>query len=101
MLNSKQIEIFYHIYKEGSKGKPDREVETLILAESKRKGIKRTSFSSKQIMSHILRTMQREGQKILDEGIVEKAEYIDVIMVNAFGFPRWRGGPMYMLSNPK
>ena len=71
------------------------------IAGSSRKVIKRTSFSSKQIMSHILRTMQREGQKILDEGIAEKAEDIDVIMVNAFGFPRWRGGPMYMLSNPK
>ena len=91
----------YYNYEEESKGNPDPEVETLILAESKRKKIKRTSFSSKQIISHILNTMQREGQKILDEGIAEKAEDIDVIMVNAFGFPRWKGGPMYMLSTPK
>lgn len=88
----------YYNYEEGPKGKPDPEVETLILGESKRKGITRTSFSSKQIMSHILNTMQREGKKILDEGIAEKAEDIDVIIVNAFGFPRWRGGPMYMRS---
>jgi 3-hydroxyacyl-CoA dehydrogenase len=87
----------YYIYEKGSRGKPDPEVETLILAESKRKGIKRTSFSSKQIMSRILDTMQREGKKILDEGVSGKPDDIDVIMVNAFGFPRWRGGPMYML----
>ena len=90
----------YYIYEKGSRGKPDPEVETLILAESRRKGITRSSFSSEQIMSRILNTMQREGKKILEEGFAEKAEDIDVIIVNAFGFPRWRGGPMYMLSNP-
>ena len=90
----------YYKYEKGSRGTPDPEVETLILAESRRKGITRSSFSSEQIMSRILNTMQREGKKILEEGFAEKAEDIDVIIVNAFGFPRWRGGPMYMLSNP-
>ena len=51
-------------------------------------------------MNTILTTMQDEGQKVLSEGIAQSAEAIDVVMVNGYGFPRWRGGPMFM-SNEK
>jgi len=42
--------------------------------------------------------MQQEGQKILGEGIAQNAQAIDVVMINGYGFPRWRGGPMFMAS---
>lgn len=89
----------YYRYEKDSKGTPDPDVETLILAESDRKGITRKPLTGNQIMSRILGVMQSEGQKILDEGIAQSANDIDVVMVNAFGFPRWRGGPMFMLSH--
>lgn len=75
--------------------RPDPEVEALILAESHRKGITRTAFSPEQIMDRILGAMQSEGEKILAEGIARNAADIDVVMVNAYGFPRWLGGPMF------
>ena len=37
-----------------------------------------------------------EGSRILDEGIALRSSDIDVVMVNGYGFPRWRGGPMFM-----
>ncbi len=85
-------------YLYGEDGKPTRnaEVEALILAESARKGITRQSFSEDALMSRILGCMQSEGTAILAEGIAASREDIDVTMVNAFGFPRWMGGPMFM-----
>jgi len=43
----------------------------------------------------VLQAMQAEGDRILAEKIVNSAEEIDVVMVNAYGFPRWCGGPMF------
>ncbi|CUH79118.1 Fatty acid oxidation complex subunit alpha [Tritonibacter multivorans] len=86
----------YYRYEDGKTARPDPEVEALILAESKRKGITRQGFAAAEIMARILSAMQTEGQRILDEGIAHNAADIDVAMINAYGFPRWRGGPMYM-----
>ena len=47
-------------------------------------------------MARILSVMQAEGDAILREGIAARADDIDVVMINAFGFPRWTGGPMYL-----
>jgi len=47
-------------------------------------------------MDRILATIQTEADKILAEGIANNRDDIDVVMVNAYGFPRWKGGPMYM-----
>ena len=49
-------------------------------------------------MDRILRTMQREANQILEQGIAAKTEDIDVVMVNAFGFPCRKGGPAYQTS---
>ncbi|EBA06848.1 3-hydroxyacyl-CoA dehydrogenase NAD-binding domain-containing protein [Sagittula stellata] len=89
----------YYLYEDGSKGTPDPEVEALILAESARKGIDRQPMTAEEIMRRILGAMQAEGRKILAEGIARSADDIDVVMVNAYGFPRWRGGPMYMAGS--
>ena len=91
----------YYLYEGGDKGTPDPEVEALILAESTRKDITRRAMTSHEMMSRILGAMQAEGQRILDDGIARSADDIDVVMVNAYGFPRWRGGPMFMAENIK
>lgn len=89
----------YYTYEDDPKGQPDPEVEALILSESERKGITRKAMTSDEIMARILGAMQSESQNILDEGIAQSADDIDVVMVNAYGFPRWRGGPMFMQAN--
>ncbi|MFK7853390.1 MAG: 3-hydroxyacyl-CoA dehydrogenase NAD-binding domain-containing protein [Granulosicoccus sp.] len=87
----------WYVY-DGKKATFDSEVEAIIVSESANKGIERQVFNADRIMKTILETMQNEGQKVLSEGIAQSAEAIDVVMTNGYGFPRWRGGPMYMLS---
>ncbi|MCG7521991.1 3-hydroxyacyl-CoA dehydrogenase NAD-binding domain-containing protein [Ruegeria sp. Ofav3-42] len=85
----------WYIY-DGKQRSPNPEVEELVVSESSRKGIVRRKMSAEHIMGRILECMQAEGQAILDEGIARCAQDIDVAMVNAFGFPRWKGGPMFI-----
>ncbi len=87
----------WYLY-DGKTRTPNPEVEALILSESRRKGISRVALSSGEIMGRILSRMQSEAQSILDGGIAQSAQDIDVVMVNAFGFPRWKGGPMYLAT---
>ena len=91
----------WYDYSSNKAGEPDPEVTALIEAESARRGIARTDFTQEQIMERILGVMQREGAAILDEGIAQSADTIDVVMVNGYGFPRWRGGPMYLAAQAR
>jgi len=86
----------YYLYSDGKTATPDKWVEDLIVSESNRKGIKRTSLSENKIMDTILLAMQSEGRNILAEGIAQSSDAIDVVMVLGYGFPRWRGGPMFL-----
>ncbi|AUG55407.1 3-hydroxyacyl-CoA dehydrogenase NAD-binding domain-containing protein [Thalassospira marina] len=79
--------------------RPDPDVTRLIEQESARKGIKRRPFDQTEIINAIISAMQREGDKILQEGIAQTADAIDVVMINGYGFPRFRGGPMFMKRN--
>ncbi len=74
----------------------DPEVTRIIEKESARAGRTRKAFTADEIMARILATLQREGQAVLDEGIAETPADIDVVMITGYGFPRHRGGPMYM-----
>lgn len=86
----------WYNYPEGSRrGEPDPIVEQIIRDESEKAGITRRDFTSEEIVDRILGAMVREGQAILDEGIAASPEAIDVVMINGYGFPRWRGGPMF------
>ncbi|MBF9051407.1 3-hydroxyacyl-CoA dehydrogenase [Roseobacter sp. HKCCD9010] len=89
----------WYDYSDDKNGRPDPEVTALIEAESARRGITRVPMSREDIMARILEMMQAEGEKILAESIAESPEAIDVVMVNGYGFPRWRGGPMFMKGN--
>ncbi len=86
----------YYIYNNAGKASPDPEVEALIHSESSRKGIDRQKLTPDNIMERILGAMQSEAAEILEEGIAYSGDDIDVVMVNAYGFPRWKGGPIYM-----
>ncbi|MDU8944131.1 3-hydroxyacyl-CoA dehydrogenase NAD-binding domain-containing protein [Ovoidimarina sediminis] len=85
----------YYAYDDAGTARPSPETAALIEAESARKCIARRAFTEGEIMDRLLEVMRTEGQRILAEGIARSAEDIDVVMVNAFGFPRWKGGPMF------
>ncbi|WP_417837497.1 3-hydroxyacyl-CoA dehydrogenase NAD-binding domain-containing protein [Thalassospira tepidiphila] len=88
----------WYRYDDNGKAQPDPEVDALVIAESEKKGITRRDFTSTEIMDVILGAMRSEGDKILSEGIANSADAIDVVMVNGYGFPRHKGGPMFMTA---
>ena len=89
----------WYQYPEGSRrGEPDPVVEAIIREEAEKSGVTRRDFTTEEIMQRILGAMAQEGQAILDEGIAASPEAIDVVMVNGYGFPRWRGGPMFAVA---
>ena len=85
----------YYKYEDGKTALRYEWVEELIIAESARKGIVRRPFTDSEIITTILQRLSNEANSILQERIADSPEAIDVVMVNGFGFPRWRGGPMY------
>jgi len=91
----------WYDYTENPGGAVDPEVTKIIENERAVKGIKGVSMSEDEIMSRILNAMQFEGQMVLEEGIAATSEAIDVVMVNGYGFPRWRGGPMFIATKSK
>ncbi len=78
------------------KAVPDPEVTNIISEERKKAGIEPRAFTSDEIMRRILSVMQTEGNRILEEGIADDADDIDVVMILGYGFPRHLGGPMFM-----
>jgi 3-hydroxyacyl-CoA dehydrogenase len=73
----------------------DPEVEALVAAESQRLGIKRRDIVSTEIEDRCLFALINEGAQILADGIADSPSDIDAIWCNGYGFPRFRGGPMF------
>jgi len=86
----------FYIYEQGSRTpKHDEEVEHIILKTAHEMGVKRRPFSHKEIQERLLFPMINEGARILSEKIAQRSGDIDVIWVHGYGFPSWRGGPMF------
>jgi 3-hydroxyacyl-CoA dehydrogenase len=85
----------WYDYADG-KPSPSPVTDRIIVEESARHGIARHGLAAEEIMARILAAMQAEGRAVLAEGIAASPEAIDVVMVNGYGFPRWRGGPMWL-----
>lgn len=88
----------WYDYVEGTAA-PSRLTEDLVLAESAREGVVRRPIPADEIMARILAVMQAEGRAILAEGIAASPEAIDVVMANGYGFPKAKGGPMWLLRS--
>jgi 3-hydroxyacyl-CoA dehydrogenase len=84
----------WYQYHEGKRA-IDPEVTAIIEAERERKKVKARQFTADEIVSQLLRSMVREGQALLSEGIGTRASDIDLVMVNGYGFPAHKGGPMF------
>jgi 3-hydroxyacyl-CoA dehydrogenase len=74
---------------------PDPEVEQLIKDFAIGKGIEQREVSNQEVLERCLYPMINEGAKILEEGIAIRGSDIDVVWVNGYGWPVYRGGPMY------
>ena len=74
---------------------PDPEVEQLIREFAFSNGHEPREVTDQEILERLLYPMINEGAKILDEGIASRGSDIDVVWVNGYGWPVYRGGPMY------
>ncbi|WP_207541080.1 3-hydroxyacyl-CoA dehydrogenase NAD-binding domain-containing protein [Sabulicella rubraurantiaca] len=85
----------WYLYDEKRQRQPDPEVEKLITEMSEKHQVKRRKIEDAEILERMLLPMVNEGARILEEGIASRAIDIDVIFANGFGWPAWRGGPMF------
>jgi 3-hydroxyacyl-CoA dehydrogenase len=94
-LGQKSGRGFYR-YEEGSRTPvPDPEVERLIREEADRLEIRRREIGDEEIVSRCLCALVNEGARILEDGIALRASDIDLVWINGYGFPPYRGGPMF------
>ncbi len=84
----------WYIY-EDRKPVADPEVLELIERASQEAGIARRAISDEEIVQRSVYALINEGARVLEEGCALRASDIDVIYVNGYGFPAWRGGPMF------
>jgi 3-hydroxyacyl-CoA dehydrogenase len=86
----------YYKYEAGSRAPlPDPEVEQLIDETLQRLGRKRRAVSDEEILERMMYPMINEGARILEEGIAARPSDIDVIWLYGYGWPIYRGGPMF------
>lgn len=86
----------YYKYEAGSRAPlSDPDVEKLIIDTCARLGLKRREISDDEIHERMIYPMINEGARILEEGIAARASDIDVVWLYGYGFPVYRGGPMF------
>jgi 3-hydroxyacyl-CoA dehydrogenase len=84
----------WYRYDDARKASPDPEVIELIRAQARQAGIPQRTFSDEDIVERTVYALVNEGARALEDGCALRASDIDVIYVNGYGFPSWRGGPM-------
>jgi 3-hydroxyacyl-CoA dehydrogenase len=80
------------------RGVADPEVRTLIEAVSTARGRSRRAFSAEEIQWRALAAMVNEAALLLRENIAERPSDVDLVMVNGYGFPAHKGGPLFWAS---
>lgn len=90
-----KTEAGWYKYDENRKAIPDPEVNALIEQIAAAQGITRRTVTEEEIIERTQYALINEGAKILEEGIALRAVDIDIIYLNGYGYPAWRGGPMW------
>jgi len=86
----------YYKYEGGSRApQPDPEVEKLIDETLAKLGLKRRQISDDEILERMLYPMINEGARILEEKIAARPSDIDIVWIYGYGWPVYRGGPMF------
>jgi 3-hydroxyacyl-CoA dehydrogenase len=86
---------FYN-YSEGSRApNPAPENEDIYKAISSQNNIERREISDQEIIDRCILALVNEGARILEEGVAQRSGDMDIVYINGYGFPIWRGGPMF------
>jgi 3-hydroxyacyl-CoA dehydrogenase len=70
-------------------------VTKIIQEESTRLGLARGKIGDEEIVERALYALINEGARVLEEGIALRASDIDIVYIAGYGFPDFRGGPMF------
>ena len=86
----------FYTYAQGSRqGQPDAAVAKIIEDTSAELGFSRRQINGDEILKRCLYPLINIGAQLLDDGIALRASDIDVVYIYGYGFPKYRGGPMY------
>ena len=85
----------YYDYDEARNARPSPVTEQIILEFSEKHQMKRRKIEDQEILERCIYPMINEGAKILEEGKAIRASDIDIIWINGYGWPVYRGGPMW------
>jgi 3-hydroxyacyl-CoA dehydrogenase len=85
----------WYRYDDSRKPIPDPFVSDLIRRTAAEAGIPQRPFTDAEIVERCIYALVNEGARIVEDGSAQRASDIDVIYVNGYGFPAWRGGPMF------
>src|SRR5580658_4091443 len=85
----------WYQYDANRKATPDPEVAALIEKTARAAGIEQRNISHDEIIERTIYALVNEGARILEEGIALRSVDIDIVYLNGYGFPAWRGGPMF------
>jgi len=85
----------FYDYDEKRRPSPSPKVQEIIEQFRSKEGVEAREISDQEIVERTLYTMVNEGAKILEEGMAQRASDIDVVWVYGYGWPVYRGGPMF------
>lgn len=85
----------WYRYDETRRASPDPQVGALVRKWAVESGIEQRQISTDEIVDRCILALVNEGARILEEGIALRAVDIDIIYINGYGFPAYRGGPMW------
>ena len=89
----------FYDYDEKRRPSPSPVVQQIIEDFAARQGVERREISDQEIVERTIYPMVHEGAKILEEGMAQRASDIDVVWVYGYGWPVYKGGPMYWADN--
>jgi 3-hydroxyacyl-CoA dehydrogenase len=85
----------WYKYDENRRAIPDPEVADLVRRWAAEAGVPRRKISNEEIIDRCIYALANEGARVLEEGFAVRAVDIDIIYLNGYGFPAYRGGPMW------
>jgi 3-hydroxyacyl-CoA dehydrogenase len=86
----------WYRYEAGSRTPiPDSAVLTIIEQYRRKKGLTPRTVTTEEIVERCIYALINEGARILEEGIAQRSSDIDLVYLNGYGFPAFRGGPMF------
>lgn len=86
----------YYRYDDAMRSSADQDVAQIIERYREEYAITPKAFSEQEIQQRAVLALINEALLLLEEGVCQRPADIDIALVNGYGFPRWRGGPLFI-----